>query len=287
MRNYLDKEIIENYTSLQEIFSNINFYCDKFFEDGLLIFKKLYLTDDEQRLLVKKFGDELNWYPNSKNDLEGRYVENHFNTLTNAPGISSSDVILEYHLECTNYQVPQLAGVWSMHTFKCNDESGKTSFVDSRIIMGALSEDEINFLRKCKLVQIHSGIFEEEKPRFPHPAIGNHPLYGYETLRVDSKTENYQYLHSIDGRKPTIDEVNEYKGIVTKILENINRLSANESVWYKWSEGDTVIVDLTLMYHAVSGGFSHEEREFTGLWAFPPVEESISQFYENKHLLIN
>lgn len=287
MRNHLDKEIVEHYTSLQEIFLNINFYCDKFFEDGLLIFKKLYLTDDEQRLLIKKFGDQLNWYPNSKTELEGRYIENHLNTLRNSPGSSSSDVILEYHLECTNYQVPQLAGVWSMHTFKCSSDSGKTSFVDSRTVIQCLSESEVDFLRKCKLVQIGSGIFQEEKPRFPHPAIDNHPLYGYETLRVDSKPEQYQYLYSIEDRKPTVGEVNEYNRIVNKILENIHRLSINESVWHRWSEGDTVIVDLTLMYHAVSGGFSHEDREFTGLWAFPPIEESISQFHENKHLLIN
>ena len=41
----------------------------------------------------------------------------------------------------------------------------------------------------------------------------------------------------------------------------------NIRIVHKWKQGDLVIPDMFVMYHALTGGFSSDEREFVGIWS--------------------
>lgn len=291
MKNYLGLDIPEYRVTLDDALSSIDFYAEEFTKNGILIFKEMNLTEDDQLLLLSTLGDILGWFPNSQNKFHGKYIEDHTELLnkykSSGQPNTPDEIILAYHLECTNYEVPQVASAWNMTKFDCDSYSGKTSFIDSRIVFNKLTNKEISFLYNCLIAHIHSGVIEEGKFIHPHEAISKHPLYDYDCLRIDAKGPKYQKLHKFKGKDPgTINNIR-YKRLVYKIHDTIKELSNSECYWHSWSKGDVVIPDLNVMYHAVRGGFTYGQREFVGFWAFPESEKSMQQFENDMHILCN
>lgn len=286
MLNHNNIPIPEYETSFDEVMKNINFYINSFKNDGILIFKKINISEQQQVQLLKKMGDICNWYPNSTVDMYTKYIENHTNLLKKTKGCTDR-MILEYHLECMNYQEPQHAGIWNMIKFKCSRDSGKTSFINSTYILNQLPQEYVDFLRRASILHIHSGIYRPESLHYPHPALMRHPLTNAEILRIDYKLGKFQKLFSINNQLPSKKDVLLFDNIILDICNIIYARSESDDVWYSWDEGDVIIPDLLLMYHAVSGGFDFNEREFIGYWSFPAKTESIEQFVDDKHLMAN
>lgn len=291
MLNYNNDIIPEYKTTLEEVIENIDFYINSFKIDGILIFKKLNISEQQQINLLKKLGDLCNWYPNNTTDMYTRYTENHSHLLSISDEMINTgpqEILLNYHLECTNYLEPQHAAVWNMTNFKCAKGSGKTSFINSMYVLKQLPDEYIDFLRRSYVLHIHSGVYEPDKMHYPHKALPVHPLTNREILRIDYQpTISYQKLFSVDNQLPSKKDQLLFDKIIDLVRSVILEKSKSEDVWYSWDEGDVLVPDLLLMYHAVRGGFGFNEREFIGHWSFPAKEDSIEQFVDDKHLRAN
>jgi hypothetical protein len=66
-----------NFTSIEDIQKNISSYKEKFYEDGILVFRDANLDLEEQKKLMFIFGKELNFYPNEPSHILDVYTENH------------------------------------------------------------------------------------------------------------------------------------------------------------------------------------------------------------------
>lgn len=294
MLNYKKEKIKEHEASFDQVIENVDFYIDSFLQDGILILKRIHCSELEQRRIQAEFGDKLGLYPNKSSmfsqyfttcDDDGfRYFEDHENALKENhtyPNISSNEIIVDPHLECTHYKFPQVAAFWSMNTFSCKPKCGMTFFYDSRIIMSKLNEESIDFLRKSKVVTNPSG---ERSTNFLcgiHDAVAIHRNVKDEILRLDYKYSDHIFLHEYDNRAPEQEEIEFfYNDIMPALRGEIDLAMKDHNFWYQWSEGDLVIPDLSVMYHAVNGGFLLGERSFLGFWSFPGHKESLSQFSE-------
>lgn len=75
-------------------------------------------------------------------------------------------------------------------------------------------------------------------------------------------------LYKVGADFPTYFEREMFAEIKFWLMRNVWSEPENQQ-WHLWSEGDLLVVDLERMYHAVSGGFFPDQREFVGYWACP------------------
>lgn len=295
MLNYKKEEIKEYITEISEVIENIDFYINSFSEDGIVILKNIFCSELEQRRIQAEFGDKLGFYPDKSemfsqyflncDDNGYQYTEDHKRAIeehSSYPNVSINDIIVDPHLECTHYKFPQTAAFWYMHTFSCKPESGKTFFYDSRNMINALDQEYLSFLRKSKVLTNPSGDTHNNARCGIHDAIALHSNGNDEICRVDYKYPDHIFLYEYDNRIPEQEEVDFfYNEILSSIRLEIESAMKDPNFWYEWSEGDLVIPDLSVMYHAVNGGFSVGERGFLGFWSFPSDKKAISQFSDN------
>jgi alpha-ketoglutarate-dependent taurine dioxygenase len=73
-------------------------------------------------------------------------------------------------------------------------------------------------------------------------------------------------LRKFDNREPLEREIKLFEEIQEWTIKEITQNTSNQ-YWHRWDVGDTLIVDLSLMAHAVTGGFNLGERFFSRIWA--------------------
>lgn len=254
------------FTSIQDIKNNIEYYSNMIIDNKIVCFRDANLSVEDQDLIRKIFGDYFDWYPKSSDneDIQEKYQENHSRLNLNENNSDKDEVILQWHLEHTEYNIPIVASFWNMIKFSADTETGKTLFVDTSEIYDNLSDEWKDFLNKSKYCSS-----KRNYPNFVKPAVSNHWWIDKKVVRLDltHMANDIDYLYEFDGREPTESEKEKFLEIREQILDAITNNNKDLVYAHKWKEGDLLVSDLFVLAHSITGGFNPEDREFVGLWA--------------------
>lgn len=253
-------------TSFDDAVSKVSDAIEIFNRDGLVLFRGHKFTEDEHKQITMLLGDHLNWDINSKSEPwelnSGLVFGGHSDNPDKDYGKSSLDYVLDWHIEQIHYVTPPLGGVWYMKEFSARADTGQTVFIDSAELYETFSEQDRDFLLKSIIFwdkPVNTG-----KGPFYTKAVQDHPITGSPVLRVemDVGCSITPILYSIDGRKPTEEEIQKFEDMRVSIKDE---LLHNESIKYcqEWATGDLLVVDFFRMYHAVLGGYKYNERIMT------------------------
>jgi alpha-ketoglutarate-dependent taurine dioxygenase len=253
-------EIID-FVSIQDISDNISLYKDILIRDGILVFRGANLSHEDHGIVSNKINEHFGIY--DEGNFNG-YTENHSQTSKNLNiKFGPDDIMLPWHIEHPTRVNPIVLGAWNMHKFKTNEENGKTYFVNSKMLYKEMPDRLKSFLGKCI---IDDDVASPGEAR-THEVVHNHWITGEPVIRTSfiySKTN--QILCSVNGGIPSEDDLILYDEAMSWIRDQLyNNLDIR--IVHKWKQGDLVISDIFVMYHAVTGGFSPEDREFVGIWS--------------------
>lgn len=276
------REIKGIYTTYEEIIQNLDNYIDIILNRAIVGFKKIYLTEQQQRTILCKIGDKLNYLPNSKYPKGHRYIENHDNALSIFPNTPKDELVVKWHIEHCSVSYAPFIGAWNMLRQKCSSDCGNTLFIDSWEIYKTFPEDWKIFLDKCIIKDIMEGELAEnfnQTSEFEsldgyiyksvhRKAISTNPITGFKSIRANCITVDEQLI-SFDGRIPTEKEQEKLRHIIEEYRNRA--MSDMEGLWqyWAWDEGDLLLPNLERMLHAVRGGFNRNERQFVGYWGYP------------------
>jgi alpha-ketoglutarate-dependent taurine dioxygenase len=165
-----------------------------------------------------------------------------------------------WHIEHPYYISPIVFSTWNMYKFNTDPENGKTYFVDTEKIFNTLSDDDKNFLSSCV---IEANISEGQNISKICNVVSNHWFTNNKVIRF-IQPEN---LLKVNGQTPTKNEITRYENIMQYVKNEIYN-NTDIRIVHRWNQGDLVILDIYKMCHAVTGGFSSADREFTGLWGY-------------------
>lgn len=257
-------KIIEpiEFPGFDEVVNNAQFYFDKFLEDKVIAFRNANLTLDEQELLQKKLGDVFGWYPNTKSSDIRRYFEDHKNNKR-VNKVGADEIMLNWHVEHVGFSNPIVAALWNMLTFTTDSENGKTYFVDVSEVYNSLPEESKTFLQNSTI----NARYDQKDLMLNTPAIQKHWAKDMDVIRLPivNMLKGGNDLYRYGNGFPSQTEKQKYLEIAAFIKKEVE---TNEDIRlvHKWKQGDLVIPDLFRLAHAVTGGFSPEERKFSGLW---------------------
>lgn len=257
-------------SSFQEI--DIALCFEEYMASGCFVLRGYDMSRDEQLSLMKSFGDITKWFPNNQRD-SGHYTpyrENHSHTidmrnLENAT-TGTDDILVVWHMEHIGFPNPAVGASWNMRTFTCSPNSGKTFFVDGIQLYQNLSQDDAEFLKKSLYVEQAHGAVDSNHPIYC--PIKKHYLTGNEMVYMPPNT-NIPYGDKLccdQGRQWGEKERQRFETIMCKIANTI-KYDASVQFEHRWQQYDVVFADLSRLYHAVTGGFSSEERIFDGIFA--------------------
>jgi alpha-ketoglutarate-dependent taurine dioxygenase len=279
-------------SSLQDSLERLDEIAGLFRDQGLLVLKGHKFTPVEQLTIVAHLGDIFNWNictdavstePSEETAEAFLFYAGHSDNPDRSVA-SADEYALGWHIEQVFYINSVLAGTWNMVHFDAPPKAGRTYFADSTEVYELLSERDKGFLDKV--------VVEWDKPIGPKTGFGpfytravdSHPISGRPTLRLETDggciiTPN---LYKFDGEDPTDKQLATYKRLYDWLRFE---LVENEGLRYvqDWSEGDMVLVDLFRMYHAVTDGFTHNQRIIRG--AFLRTKEYNSDLYTSMDLL--
>lgn len=262
------------FTSIADITNNIEYYSNMIIDNKIVCFRDAYLSVEDQDLVRKTFGDYFNWYPKTSDsgDIQEKYLENHSRLNLNKDNSDKDQVIIGWHIEHTDYNIPIVASFWNMIKFSADPETGKTLFVDTSEVYDNLSDEWKDFLNKSKYCSSRFNYTTEANyTSFIKPAVSNHWWIDKKVVRLDlthiDNANNDDYLYEFDGREPTDSEKAKFLKIREHIIDTI--IFNNKDIVYvhKWKEGDLLVSDLFVLAHTITGGFNPEDREFVGMWA--------------------
>jgi alpha-ketoglutarate-dependent taurine dioxygenase len=261
--NTMNKITEYSEVDFEQIKNNVKLYSESLISNGVIVFKKLFASEDQQKELVALFGDFCKWVPNSSSPVVSslRYQENHAISIKlKEHGLQGDEeILIPWHLEHPYFNDQQIGAFWNNIIFKCSSEFGKTGFVDMREIYKIIpSKDWVHLLESSDWLFPWSGRVK--------PMIDKHRITGEKILRYDSMhfdtSENL-----VEKRIPTSLEIETFHKI---FLWTREQLATNKDLqkWHAWDEGDMVIVDLQVSCHCVTTGFLPTEREFIGYWCY-------------------
>ena len=262
--------------SFESILMNIDTYLDKFSKDAVVVLRGIRISRAEQLIIMRLFGDRANWHPNSNTEMQvvWSYEENHSRTMDqyHKHNTGKDELFLPWHLEHMGHKNPAIGASWNMEKFTCERGIGNTLFCNISDICDTYSQEEIEFLKKCKIAAFYGWAFDAPGPQVEptiHDAVTMHELSGRYALRLNAlfkyDKETF-YLHSFDDREPTDAENDRFLELSVRFTEHIHDNEDIRQV-HIWQQHDLVIVDLFLMAHAVLGGFKSSDRFFHGYWA--------------------
>jgi alpha-ketoglutarate-dependent taurine dioxygenase len=250
------------------ITNNIDFYAKKLLQDSIWCIRDANFSESQQQEIMKKLGDYLGWFPNSIQPKFSSYLESHSRTENR---MSDNEILVFWHIEHPQDKNPIIAASWNMNKFICNEESGKTYFYNTADMLERMPKEWQDFLLKSKIYKMgnREGTknFYNKKRFFILDAVQKHWHTEQLTIRmpiIPGIIENI--LIEYDGHYPTQQEKEYFKKIYNYYRRQIINDADNRLV-HKWKQGDFLVPDLFKMAHAVTGGFTPEERSFTGYWA--------------------
>lgn len=260
------------FPGIENILGNSEFYKNKLISDSVICFRNANLTQEEQFDLGARLGKLIGW---SLINNTSEYIENHVRKSDIVSG--PDDIIVEWHVEHTYYINPIVASTWNMYNFKTDPENGKTYFVDTSVVFEMLSNEEQEFLFNSIITEPDVVRDSQLKNGFAsanlnlaenYPIIAPHWLTKKPVIRFTILPAPMMVkLVSYKGQMPNITELAYFESIIRKI-EDIIWNNEDIRMVHKWQQGDLVIPDMFKLAHAVTGGFSHEDREFRGIWGY-------------------
>jgi hypothetical protein len=171
-------------------------------------------------------------------------------------------------VERDNYQTGAL---WHMRKFDCGPNSGQTGFINMIDFFCNMPQEWQEFLGVCTVSFLNQadefGVMRrvEFSESLPERSIVV-PHHANQKLIYRPSLSGKEVLRSVNGLTPSAKEYSLFKEIEEwTIDQTVN--SASSQTWFKWSVGDTMIIDLSVMAHAVKGGFNLGERYFSRIWA--------------------
>ena len=271
--------IITKDITIENIFNDIDHYIDLFLEQGVLVFKELNPTRQEEWDLMKAFGDHIGWFPNSSVIGEPRspYLsledETHEMTFKRHEEQErfSNQLFIDWHMENIEKQNYQTGALWHMRKFECSKEVGVTGFVNMLNFFDQMPIEWQEFLLDCLVTcLIHadkngfytdvkfSEFLPKRKPVINHYTL-NKPILRFTLSGTD-------ILVKYKNAEPSKSNILLFNEIQQWVINQVIHTQKNQ-YWHYWDVGDTLIVDLSLMAHAVTGGFKLGERYFSRIWA--------------------
>lgn len=248
----------KEFTGIDNFEKDIDIYMDDFLKKGVIVFNKANLSENEQSQVSVIINKHFGLYPQSVDETIGMiYRENH-KALTKM-GYGEDKLMLQWHVDHPQYINPICIGVWNMHTLNLkNDMAGRTFFYDLRKAYNQLTEEEKEFSKKCFTDFIGNCLY-----------VSKHFATDEYTVRVPNPGE----LVLFDGKIPTQkakDYFYELKAKVKDLYGSRNspfEIADSEDILeLRWEKGDLAIVDMFVCAHSVTGGYSEDERFFTGMW---------------------
>lgn len=264
-----------HFTSLEELKLNLDLVKNEFISSSIVCVRGLKITKEEQLELVKNLGDIFFWTPNSSSSFNHQYTESHTGNIS-IPNSTGEQVILGWHMEHIDYDnyTPLVAGVWNMEKFICSSDTGMTYFMDSREIYKKIyTEEEKIFLEKC--VTIWTQNYSDNRI-FTNTAnlVANHWLTEEKQIRLEMHYMPTLKLYTYNENPPTAAEEELFKALVDRFISTVYE-NEDLRIVHKWEEGDVLIPDLHCLVHAVTGGFTPDQREFTGYWCYLNSPENL------------
>lgn len=269
-------------SGIKYMLNNIEEVVDDFLvkSNGVVVYRDANFSQEEQLQILKKLGDFIGWSPNSKNSNSPAYIENHERKKQRK---TKDTILLNWHMEHTDYKNPIVGATWNMYKMKCDSKLGRTGFVDTTVLYENMPESWKTFLYNCiEIVSKDTQINNEkyEKVIYDIPCLEDHWYSGKPTIRIDLDSPNILNIKFKDNKKVMekdlllFKEIKDYiwqemKNHEKQIFDNFE-YDINEKKFFihEWKQGDFVIVDLFKMAHAVYGGFEAKDREFSGFWAY-------------------
>ena len=259
---------IKNNLVVQDIFNNIEYYIDLFLEQGILIFKELNPTKEQEMDLMYALENRIGWSINRawKDEDHAKTFERH------ARYISKEELFIPWHLEHVERENYQTGAIWHMLKYDCSNDCGQTGFVNMVDLFQTMPDDWKTFLLGCKISSLIEadvdGIMRKVSPNDnlrERDLVIPHNVTGKLIYRPNFTPE--EVLRTVNGRAPLDEDILLYDQIIDWTKEQVCRDSPNQ-FWFKWDVGDTIIIDLSVMAHAVKGGFNLGERNFSRIWAY-------------------
>lgn len=271
------KKVIEpvQIESFEYILENIDEYVERFSTDAVVVFRGVPISRDQQLLIMRIFGDKIGWFPNSSSKMSHfwSYEENHQYTmdLYNKHNVGKNEIFIPWHLEHIGHKNPAIGATWNMEKFTCERGLGNTLFVNVADVYEMFADDEIEFLKQSDVAAFYGWSADESAPQTEptiYPAVQRHKPSGRYGLRLSPmlNVEEFFYLHSLGGRKPTEEEKYRFVQLSDKFARIVCENQDLQQV-HIWEQYDLVVVDLFMMAHAVLGGFKSVDRFFHGYWA--------------------
>jgi alpha-ketoglutarate-dependent taurine dioxygenase len=254
-----------NFTSIEEIKNNFDFYKNNFIENSVIVFRNANLTQEEHGLLSELFGEKFDWTVRYNMGEPDKYIEDH-SRLTKNYNTTKDEILVFWHLEHVYYKNPIVAATWNMLVFNTSKENGKTYFVDSSKLYEKLPDEWKNFLNNSV---VNTNEEDPETTIDNFSPVGIHWMTNKPVIRLllDKSNGSTNKLVSINGQTPTKEELRTFKDICIWFNHEV---TTNEEIRmvHKWQKGDLVLVDLFKLAHAVTGGFDSIDRKFVGMWGY-------------------
>lgn len=268
--------IVIEKTSYEDISKNLDVHINNFLHNGVLIFKSLFLKETEQLAIMEQFASRLNWGHIAPQDKENHSLTiNRFGSNTR----SDAEILIPWHLEHSHKNDRQIASSWHMTTFDCPKTSGTTGFVNSHDVFSEMEEDWIDLLRSSIICFAPNGI--PINPIYRN-AIVTHRNTGKEILNVNP-TRPKDVLISVNNEPPTNEHLDKFELIKKFIIKKMESYDNKPEHWHEWDRNDLVIIDLTVIYHAVKGGFQIGQREFKRYWGYSSEDSKYRSDEQDKY----
>lgn len=259
-----------NNSSFQEFLQTSEKHVNSLKELGAIVLRGHRFSREEQLIVTQIFGNHLGYYPNLSSMQYWHYQESHRLSLGRRPGCGKQDILVPWHLEHFGYPNPAIGATWNMEKFTCDSDAGATVFVDTSDVFALLTREQQSFLRQCKIAVLPSC----DDPVIPTTptmfnAIQRHKLSNKEIMRMtfcrEGETSTNCKLIEFNGSEPNDYAIGMFHWYETWLGEQVLNNKDVRQIHY-WNDGDLLIVDLMVMFHAVLGGFSETERFFNGFW---------------------
>lgn len=251
--------IIKN-SSLEDINANLPSYTNAYLEYGLLAFDKIKISQMEQLDVMKSFSKTLDWQWFSTVDTEDHSVS--FDLY--GDNVTSKDVFIPWHLEHVERPNPQVCATWNMNKITCDNFSGSTGFVDARILYERLPSEWKLFLDNVFVINPESKSLERR-------CVQRHKNNNKNILKLSPYAHKNAIVRVKDSQ-PSLSDLNLFREINEWFSYQVLCVE-KDKIWWNWSEGDLLLVDLSSMIHCVKGGFFPGERIFSRYWGYEKKED--------------
>lgn len=273
-------EVVE-YPGFAKFKENLPLYTEKFLKGEVTAFRGAYLSAHQQVLIMQLLGDELNWWPNS--DMSGPrgvqdpfYYETHHQSMDETRRSNKDALMLGWHLEHVGYEDEvYLGALWSMNLFECDPDAGNTWFVDVAKVYEKFSEDDKRFLSGAVVELLeHDGT----KPKATKGEADNyefvqkHWILGIPVPRPVLNGSHVTNLVSINGNVPSDEEREKFNLLFENLVREVTENEEHRFV-HSWQEGDLLLLDVFRVAHAITGGFSENQRTLKGIFGIQTTKE--------------